>query len=142
MKPFLKFFFAILLGLAPMAFAADAKAPPQVQEQPSIETPGEQLPENAQISYKGAFVKMMLTLLGLVVLIVFTVWLLRRVAQGRFAQLNSGRAIKILERRPLSAKSVLYVVQIGHKKVVVAESQLEVRAITSIDEIHHMDDEE
>lgn len=89
----------------------------------------------APLSYKGAFVKMMLTLFGLLALIVFTVWMLRRVSHGRMKQMNSGRSIKILERRPLSAKSILYLVEIGGKQVVVAESQIEVRAITTMDQL-------
>lgn len=86
-------------------------------------------------TYKGAFVKMMVTLLGLIVLIVISVWMLRRISHGRMKQMNYGREIKILERRPLSAKSVLYLVEIGGKKVVVAESQVEIRAITTADHI-------
>lgn len=97
--------------------------------------PEESLSSEVPISYKGAFAKMMLTLLGLIFLIVLSVWFLRRIAQGRFHQMNQGRAIKILERRPLSAKSVLYVVEINEKKVVIAESQLEVRTITTVNEM-------
>lgn len=93
---------------------------------------------DAPVTYKGTFVKMMLTLLALVVLIVLSVWMLRRISHGRMKQMNYGRAIKVLERRPLSAKSVLYLVEISGKKVVIAESQLEVRAITTAD---HLDDE-
>lgn len=143
MKQIVKFFFALIWTLAPMAYAADAPAAPAPNEQlDQNQVPTEAMPENMPISYKGAFAKMMLSLLVLIVLVVMSVWLLRRIAQGRFHQLNSGRAIKILERRPLSGKSILYVVQIGHKKVVIAESQLEVRAITTIDEIHHGEDQD
>lgn len=86
-------------------------------------------------TYKAAFTKMMVTLLGLIILIVIAVWMLRRISHGRMKQLNYGRAIKIIERRPLSAKSVLYLVEINGKQVVVAESQIEVRAITTADHL-------
>lgn len=90
----------------------------------------------APVTYKGAFVKMMLTLLGLILLIVISVWMLRRISHGRMKQMNYGRAIKVLERRPLSAKSILYLVEISGKKVVIAESQIEVRMITTADHLN------
>lgn len=89
----------------------------------------------APVTYKGAFVKMMLTLLGLILLIVISVWMLRRISHGRMKQMNYGRTIKVLERRPLSAKSILYLVEISGKKVVIAESQIEVRMITTADHL-------
>lgn len=91
------------------------------------------------VSYQGAFVKMMMTLLGLILLIIISVWMLRRVSQGRMKQMNYGRSIKVLERRPLSAKSVLYLVEISGKKVVVSESQLEVRTIATLDTLPEED---
>lgn len=90
---------------------------------------------NQAVNFKGAFTKMMLTLLGLILLIVISVWMLRRISHGRLKQMNYGRSIKILERRPLSAKSVLYLVEISGKKVVIAESQLEVRKIIAVDHL-------
>lgn len=89
--------------------------------------------EAVPISYEGAFAKMLLTLAGLIVLIFLTVWVLRRVSQGRFGGAGAGRSIKILEKRALSPKSVLYLLEIGGKKIVIAESQLEVRRITTFD---------
>jgi len=132
-----KFLFLIFVAFSSLAYSQgeeDSKAPPKQQE----EAQGENFFDNveAPVSYQGAFVKMMLTLLGLVALIVISVWMLRRVSHGRMKQMNSGRNIKILERRPLSAKSVLYLVEIGDKKVVIAESQLEVRPITGADQMY------
>lgn len=95
---------------------------------------------DAPISYKGAFVKMMATLLGLIALIVISVWMLRRISHGRLKQMNYGRSIKILERRPLSAKTILYLVEISGKKVVVAESHLEVNKITTADHLSPEDE--
>ncbi len=159
----MKLFFAFILAFMPMVYGADLpssppstsqvqsnKAPtdhpssPSSQQTPQAteeelpaETPS---PEEMPVTYKGAFAKMMLTLLALILLIVISVWMLRRIGQGRFRQLSQGRQIKVLERRPLSAKTVLYVVEVGQKKVLVAESQLEVRSIASIDEIYPSED--
>ncbi len=125
--------------------AQDTTPPPQEHnffEEPfSPQAPEEQHGSMDLPSYKGAFVKMMLTLFGLILLIGFSVVMLRRVARGRFQHFSQGRSIKILERAPLSAKSVLYVVEIGSKKVLIAESQVTIRAISSLDEIPHFDEE-
>ncbi len=133
--------------------AADKPATPppvaqeQVQEGPAVQpeqqtaTTPEFPTENIEpVSYKGAFTKMMLTLLALVVLIVISVWMLKRIARGRFSNLQTGRSIKIVERRPLSSKSVLYLVEVGSKKVLIAESQLEVRRVATIDELPMSDE--
>lgn len=132
---FLKVF--TLLLFSSFAIAQESPRQPQQQEQRQN---GDQdnffdTMETAPVTYKGAFTKMMLTLLGLIILIVISVWLLRRISHGRMKQMNYGRDIKILERRPLSAKSILYLVEISGKKVVIAESQIEVRAITTADHL-------
>lgn len=85
-------------------------------------------------SYEGAFVRMLVTLLGLVFLVFATFWILRRLGKGKF-KMGGGRAINVIERRALSPKSMLYIVEIGNKKVLISESQLEVRALTSFDDL-------
>lgn len=108
------------------------------QDMPSQDMPSEKESSPEKMgeltSYQGAFTKMMLSLLALIVLIVISVWILKRVSHGRMRQLNSGHFIKILERRPLSAKSILYLIEINGKKVVIAESQFEIRPITTAEE--------
>jgi flagellar biogenesis protein FliO len=96
--------------------------------------------EEAPISYKGAFTKMMLTLFALILLIVISVWMLKRISQGRTRGGGGyGKLIKVLERRPLSAKTVIYLIEVGSKKVLVAESQAEVRTLTQVDDLDSTD---
>lgn len=123
------FLFAALFFCIPIkAEVSQNETPTGIEEQQIA-------PEHMEpVSYQGAFVKMMLTLFGLIVLIIISVWMLRRLSQGRMKQMNAGRAIKILERRPLSAKSILYVIEVHGKKMLVSESQLEVRFISSVEE--------
>jgi flagellar protein FliO/FliZ len=83
-------------------------------------------------SYEGAFLKMFLTLLALVVGIVGTVWFLKRLSRGRIGG-GSGRSIVILEKKPLSPKTMLYVVEVEGKQALIAESQLEVKLIMPIE---------
>lgn len=114
---------------------AEEPTPPKPTPVPPVEThlemPPPEIPD-APISYEGAFVRMMLTVAGLIILIFLTVWLLRKLSQGRFGSGLSQKSIKILERRALSPKSVLYLVDIDGKRVVISESQYEVRRITTL----------
>jgi len=131
-KVFLTLFFFLFANLA----HAQMEPPPSSPQKEHAEDHSKkEMIDGMGTNYKSAFVKMMVTLLGLIVLIVISVWMLRRIGHGRMKQLNYGREIKILERRPLSAKSVLYLVEVGGKKVVMAESQIEVRAITTADHL-------
>lgn len=122
-------FFTLIISFQPIFAEESPKQQEQVDQNNFFDS------MDAPVSYKGAFVKMMLTLGALIVLIVISVWMLRRISHGRMKQMNFGRAIKVIERRPLSAKSILYLVEINGKKVVIAESQLEIRAITTTDNL-------
>jgi flagellar biogenesis protein FliO len=77
--------------------------------------------------------KMILVLVGLVVLALFTYWLLRKVSQGRFRTLGRKPVIQVVERKQLSPKTMLYIVELEGKKVLLSESQLEVRNLTTFE---------
>jgi flagellar biogenesis protein FliO len=150
-----KIFTSLFLCAAAFALAEMKAAPPQTQstqnqaetsEAPadtSTETkapalPTEEippLPSSTQIteSYEGSFIRVILSLIGLVVLVVVTFWILKRLGRGRFGKFSSDKLIHIIERRPLSPKSVLYLVQIENKRVLLSESQFEVRSHASFD---------
>lgn len=147
----LTFFSTSAVGYCDKKFDEETSPPPTEQVAPSPESPppsveplpsepGEEtpapLPSSKEMtnSYENAFVRMLVTLLGLVLLVFATFWILRRLGKGKF-RLGSGNTINILERRALSSKSMLYIVQIGNKKVLISESQLEVRALASLEEL-------
>ncbi len=85
-------------------------------------------------SYEGAFVKMFLTLLVLVVGIIGTVWFLKRLSRGRFGG-SSSTSIVVLEKKQLSPKTMLYVVEVEGKQALIAESQLEVKNIMVLEPV-------
>lgn len=124
------FFIFILAFTGSIGYGADEPAPP-VELAPQVD---QEIPPMEPVSYQGAFIKMMLTLFGLIVFIIISVWMMRRLSHGRMKQMNSGRSIKILERRPLSAKSILYIIEVEGKKILVSESQFEVRTLSPVDE--------
>ena len=84
--------------------------------------------------YEGAFLKMFLALIALIVGIFLTVWLLKKLSQGKWAGGNSNRMIKILEKRPLSPKTMLYIIDVDGQQSVIAESQLEIKHLMNLED--------
>jgi flagellar biogenesis protein FliO len=82
--------------------------------------------------YEGAFLKMFLALIGLIVGIFLTVWLLKKIGQGRWTG-GGNKSIKIVEKRPLSPKTMLYVIDVDGHQSVIAESQLEVKHLITLE---------
>ena len=84
-------------------------------------------------SYEGAFLKMFLTLVALIVGVFLMVWVLKRLAHGRLSSSN-GKSIHVLEKKPLSPKTMLYLIEVDGKQTVIAESQLEIKKLMTIEE--------
>ena len=83
-------------------------------------------------TYEGAFLKMAITFVAVIVGIIATIWLMRRLAGGKFGG-GSNQSIKILERKALSPKTMLYVIEVDGKQTVIAESQLEIKRLLELD---------
>lgn len=113
-----------------LLFGAVAPAEPNAPvEAPLTPSPVEMVP-----GYEGAFLKMFLVLIALIVGIFFTVWILKKLSQGRWTQGNQNRSIKIIEKRPLSPKTMLYIIDVDGQQSVIAESQLEVKHLMNLEE--------
>ena len=66
----------------------------------------------------------MLATLGLVIAFLIVVaWFLKRLMNTRIEQMNAGSRIKIVERRMLSNKSSLYMIDVEGKSILITESQ-------------------
>lgn len=132
------FFYALVFLIAPLiseeppaSHSKEAPAPVHLMDaQPQAP---EVVPEVVMGGYESAFLKMFLTLIALIVAIFFTIWALKRLSQGRLHSLNGNRTIKIIERRALSPKTVLYLVEVAGKQAMIAESQLEVKRILTFE---------
>jgi len=90
--------------------------------------------------FESAFKRMLWVLAGLVALIIATVWMIRRLMNIRLSQTNNLSSIKILEKRNLSPKSVLYIVEVDEKRVLLAESQIELRKLTTLETLDQESD--
>lgn len=80
----------------------------------------------------AAFAKMFLTLLVLVGLLWLSYWFLRRLMQQRLQKGQPHAAIQILEKRMISPKTMLYLVEVENKKIVIAESHLEIKRVAEL----------
>lgn len=81
----------------------------------------------------AAFAKMFLTLIALVILLFLSYWFLRRLIQNRLQKGVGAAAIQILEKRMISPKTTLYLIEVEHKKILVAESHLEIKRLEGFD---------
>jgi len=104
-------------------------ATPSVKEE---DQPAADLSKDTE-SYETAFMKTVVALVGLLLLIFLTVWMLKKISRGRISSFNYQKSIKVLEKRPLSPKSILYLVEVSGKQVLIAESQFEVRAVATLE---------
>ena len=78
----------------------------------------------------GAFTKMLVTLVALVALLFISYWLLRRLIQNRLQKGVGNGSIQILEKKMISPKTMLYLVEVDQKKILLAESQLEIKKLS------------
>jgi flagellar biogenesis protein FliO len=83
--------------------------------------------------YQGAIWKTSLILVTIIVAAFLIVWIYRKYGQSRLRVANQTKSIQILERRPLSQKTMLYIVEVEGKQVLIAESQLQVATLRNLD---------
>lgn len=124
-----KFFFLVVL---PLLMHGQALYPEESPSPPPLNLPTDTPSEQLTQSYQAAFLKMILSMIGLILLVFVSIWLLRRLGQGKFRGFGSHKSISILEKKPLSPKSMLYLIEIEGQKILIAESQLEVRRLSEI----------
>jgi flagellar biogenesis protein FliO len=115
-------------------FSTDANGDPITRDLP--------IPDVPPGDYGAALIKMFLTLIAFVVLLFVTFWLLRRLVQSRLKKGVGADSIKIIEKKMISSKSMLYLVEVEGQKVLLAESQLEIRRLQTWREIPIPFDEE
>lgn len=101
------FFFVPLLGESPQEPLLAEPARPEIYE------------DNR---FFEEFLHMLLILGFIVAGLLFASWLLKRVMSNRLEQMNVSSAIKVLERRPITPKSSIYLLEIHDRRIVVGES--------------------
>ncbi|HRW58293.1 MAG TPA: hypothetical protein P5048_01595 [Chlamydiales bacterium] len=82
--------------------------------------------------FKTAFFKMLGILFFIIILIIATYIVLKKMMKTRIHTTNQLSQIKILEKRVLSPKTILYLVESNGQKSLISESHLEVKRIDNI----------
>lgn len=81
----------------------------------------------------ATFVKMFLTLIALVVLLFLSYWFLRRLIQNRLQKGVGDQLIQVIEKRMISPKTMLYLIEVENKRILIAESHLEIKRLEGLD---------
>lgn len=150
--------FCILICLGTFSLFADKSPPtPPKEAPPTVVVPANPPPAHPlqndmneamqslqQVSDKSSstgFLKIGISFAALILFLFLCVWLLRRVTGSRAGLFSSNKGIKVLERRAISPKSALYLVEVEGKKALISESQLEVKRIIQWDDsTTHLDE--
>ncbi len=78
--------------------------------------------ETKVYSYKREFIKMILCLGAVVGLVIVSAYWLKKLNRGRHALFNQSASIRIIERRALSPKTALFLVEVEEKRFLVGDS--------------------
>ena len=77
----------------------------------------------------ATFFKMLFTFVALIALLFITYWFLRKLIRNRLQKGVGSTSIHVLEKKMISAKTMLYLVEIENKQILLAESQLEIKKL-------------
>jgi flagellar biogenesis protein FliO len=78
--------------------------------------------EQHQDRFYAEFARMMMMLGIIIIVLLGAMWFLKRLLNARVEQMNAASMIKVVERRVLSNKTTLYVLEAGSKRIIFAES--------------------
>jgi len=84
--------------------------------------------------YKMKFIKTIVWIFFIVALVFLLLWLVKRFSSKRFTALNQQKYVKVIEKRAISPKTMLYVIEVGGKHLLISESQFEVEFLSHIAE--------
>lgn len=126
----------IFLSISSILIGDEGKAVLSLNDQMEVidntDRPPLQIPS---AKYESSVLKVFISLFSLIILVVLSFWVFRRLLNKGLRSSNSGKSIVLLERRTLSPKSMLYLVEVDGKKILLAESHLEIRRLANWDEV-------
>lgn len=79
------------------------------------------------------FAKMMFTFLLLIILLIGTYWVIKRLIRLKLQSGGVAPSIHVIEKKMISPKTMLYLVEVEDKKILLAESQLEIKRLESFE---------
>lgn len=120
-----------------MVFLADidlSVAPEEALQAIALSPPIQTVAETPLTNYGSTIAQMLFTFTAILVLLFVSFWFIRRLIQNRLHRGVGEQAIHILEKKMISPKTMLYWIEVDNKKILLAESHLEVRKIESYPE--------
>lgn len=82
--------------------------------------------------FQKSFFRMLSLITAFILVIIFCFWIFRRIVHNKTKMANQSKSIKILEKRVLSPKSMLFLVEVEKEKVLIAESQVKVETLHTL----------
>lgn len=83
--------------------------------------------------FGGALLKMLTALFIIILMLLGTYFILKKLIGKKSFRQASEQTIQILEKKMLSPKTMLYLIEFEGKKVLLAESQLEIKELATKD---------
>jgi len=77
--------------------------------------------------FQKSFIKMIMSLIFIIFFACITFWVFKKISKTRMNQANNLKTIKILEKRILSPKTILYLVEYEGTKILISESHLDIK---------------
>ena len=126
MRSFIIAVVALCCSLAPvtsMALSTQETRATQEETTPEEISPDESTPQGQVIDVQHLFFKTVVLLIGICGLVIGGGYFLKRIAGGRLNSFSTDGAIVLLERKYLSPKTSLWIVEVNHQPLVVVDSQ-------------------
>lgn len=79
-------------------------------------------PKNDDTYFFYQLLNMLFALVSIILLILIASWILKRMMNTRIQQINTNSRIKIVERRSLTPKTAIYLLEVSDRDIVIAES--------------------
>lgn len=124
--------FFLVVQIPSFAEKQETPPPPIDQQSPFANEFVQTTNTEVQYDYWQEFFKMLSILGMIVILLVVSAWFLKRLMSSRMDHMNKLNTIKILERRVLSQKAVLYLLEVPEKKLIVGESPSGLQCLTEL----------
>lgn len=112
----------IMFSLSTNLFSDMTTADDSIAQLIEQELSGDAASTSTEFNYWNEFLQMILSLGTVVIILLFVAWFLRRFINKKVLQGNQSNEIKIIERRMLSPKSTLYLLEVKDKLLLVSDS--------------------
>lgn len=89
--------------------------------------------QNPPADLGATFAKMMFTFVLLIALLLGTYWVIKRLIRFKMQSSGIEPCMHIIEKKMISPKTMLYLIEVENKKILLAESQLEIKRLESFE---------